>query len=121
MIIGQTIVAVDMGSQETTTVYSPWIATWGNGAIFPYEILQAGGVIDTLSVQVFTKNSEQADPGTQAGSTDSQSSPGTYSIDDATDLLELVRLKFILTPNAANDVYTAFVHLRALNPSWKTN
>lgn len=121
MIIGETIVAVDTGAQNATTVYTPWIAGWGNSAIFSFEILQMGGAVNQFSVEIFTKNSEDADPGTQKGSTNSQTAPGTYSITDATGLLELVRMKITLTPRANGNLNTAFAHFRPLNPSWKTN
>lgn len=123
MIIGQTIVAVDLGSQEPTTVFTPWIASWGNSAIFSYEILQWGGAAYEFAVEVYTKNSEDVDPGTKKGSTSTATGADTYSITDADGLLELVRLKCVLTPSAAasGGIATAYVHLRMLNPSWKPN
>lgn len=122
MIIGQTIVAVNMGSDEPTTVYTPWIATAGNSAVFAYEILSMAGGNPALSVSVFTKNSEDTDPGTQKGSSSVETAPGTYTITDAAGLLELVRMKFVLTPfDEVQKSATAFATIRPLNPSWKTN
>jgi hypothetical protein len=125
MIIGQTLVATSKtaGSSSTTTVYSPWIASWGNSAIFSFEIIAIDGATPSFSVQVYTKNSESADPGTAKGSLNTQSTPGTYSITNATDLLELVRLevKLTATMDEESGCCTAFCHFRILNPSWKTN
>jgi hypothetical protein len=115
MIIGQTIVAAVTG--DTTTVYTPWIASWGNAAIFPYELMGIGGTSASFAVKVYTKNSEDADPGTQKGTTNTQTTAGTYSITDATALLELVRIQVTLTAGTG----VAQAHFRVLNPSWKTN
>jgi hypothetical protein len=115
MIIGQTIVAAITGS--TTTVYTPWIASWGNAAIFSYELIAIGGTSASFAAKVFTKKSEDVDPGTQKGSTSTQTTPNTYSIADASGLLELVRVEFTLTAGTG----VAQAHFRPLNPSWKTN
>lgn len=128
MIIGQTIVAVDLddgSGNNATTVYTPWIASWGNAAIFSYEIIAITGALGSFTVKVYTKNSEEADPGTPKGTASTQSAtsitPATYSITDAIGLLELVRLEFKLTALATEQCCTAQVHFRPLNPSWKTN
>jgi hypothetical protein len=122
MIVGQTIAAIDStGSTTITTVYTPWIATWGNTAIFSHEVIAIDGAVLSFVAKVYTKNTEDADPGTAKGTPNSQTTAGTYSITDATGLLELVRIEFALSVRAIGGVSIGFVHFRALNPSWKTN
>lgn len=121
MILGHTIVAVDTGAGGSTTVYTPWIAGWGNSGVFAYEIIDIGGASPSLSAKVFTKNTEAADPGSQKGTTSTKGAAGTYTIDDATGLLELVRMEFTLTATTEEGCCTAYVHFRPLNPSWMTN
>lgn len=124
MIIGQTIVAVATGADGTsvtTTVYTPWIASWGNAAIFSFEVIALGGNA-TFTAQVQTKNSEDADSAAvNKGTLNSQTAPGTYSIGDASGLLELVRVEIKLIATHASGVRTAHAHFRPLNPAWKTN
>ena len=115
MIIGQTIVAAISGAQ--TTVYTPWIASWGNAAIFSYELIAIGGTSASFSARVYTKNSDDADPGAAKGTLNTQTAVGTYSITDASSLLELVRVEFVLTAGTG----VAQAHFRPLNPAWKTN
>jgi glutamate mutase epsilon subunit len=124
MIIGQTIAAVDSaGTGSATKVYTPWISTFGNSGIFSFEIISLGGgaAVQSFTAQVYTKNTEDPDPGTAKGTLSSQTNPGTYSILDATDLLELVRLEFKLNVKTSAGVNTGVCHFRPLNPSWKTN
>jgi hypothetical protein len=122
MIIGQTVSAIDStGSTTTTTVYTPWIASWGNTAIFSHEIIAIGGAVVSFVAKVYTKKSEDPDPGTAKGTPNSQTTVGTYSITDATGLLELVRAEFVLSVRASGGVSVGHAHFRALNPSWKTN
>lgn len=78
MIIGQTIVAVDCGGTVyPTTVYTPWVASWGNAGIFSFEIIAIGGASPSLTVKVFTKNTEDPDPGTAKGTANTQTAAGT--------------------------------------------
>jgi hypothetical protein len=122
MIIGQTIMVVGNSLTTTTSkVYTPWVPSWGDAAIFPFEIIAIGGGAALLSftAQVFTKSTEDPDPGTANGTLNSQTTPGTYSITDASGLRELVRIEFKLTVRVG--VQTAFAHFRPLAASWKTN
>jgi hypothetical protein len=127
MIIGDTIVAVETtgAASGTTTVYSPWISTWGNFAIFPFEIIAIGGglAFQSFTARIFTKNSEDPDPGTAKGTlnTVTTQTPGTFSITDATGLLEMVRFEFKLNVRASGSLTAGFVHFRPLSPSWVTN
>lgn len=104
-------------------VYTPWIASNGNAGVFSYELMELGGAVYEFSVQVYTKNSEDPDPGTPKGTASTVTSAGAYSILDATGLLELVRLKVTLTPDVegSGGVAPCFAHFRPLNPSWQTN
>jgi hypothetical protein len=120
MIVGQTIVAIDStGSTTTTTVYTPWISTSGDSAVFPFEIMSctAPPRLVSFTARIYTRNSEQPDPGVAKGTLSSQTAPGAYAIADATGLLELVRFEFKISARSG----MACVHFRPLNPSWKSN
>jgi hypothetical protein len=122
MIIGDTILAsVPPGGADTrtTSVRTPWIASWGTSAVLSYEITAIGSTGDPaeLVARVQTKNTEDADPSTFIATDTTRTATGTYSLPVSNSVMELVRMQFDLTATLC----TAFATFRALNPSWQTN
>lgn len=102
-------------SGDGTRVFSPWFPRQGDNAIFTVDVVAISGV--TLSVEVFTKNTEDAGNGSPvspaSGSLSGIVDPGAVAATWGPDtLLELVRYRY--TVESAGD----WVLFRMLTPVW---
>ena len=126
MLIGQVLVAaLPTGSggsgHATSTAFTPWMSRAGDAAVFLFELLDMGGAGPEITVRVMTKNSEDADPGTQIGSSSIQTANGSFSI-AATGTKELWRMEFtLLVDSAEGDCGVATARVRDLPPAWRHN
>ena len=98
------------------TVFSPWFPRQGDSAIFTLDVvdIDGGAAANQITVQVFTKNSEDAGSGSQTGSDITRD--GTEGAGQAGaeygSLKELVRYKFSVTGTGTRVLF------RMLPPSW---
>lgn len=110
--------AADAGA----AVYSPWFPRQGDNAVFTLDTIEIQGTGAQLSVQVFTKNSEDAGDGAVAD--DGMGSaveivrtladgPGRENNTWEGNLKEMVRYKFIMK-NSTDD----WALFRMLPPVW---
>ena len=131
MLIGVTVFSQTTGGK---IYFSPWFPRGGNSATFACEMIACADTtndIDTFSVQVQTKNSEDADmdavdllvsPQAITLSTDegitSFNAGAKLSDTGNQGMKALVRFKYIVK---AKNNGRAWVHFRMLNPAWRSN
>lgn len=116
MIIGTTLLAK---SPAVTVVYSPWFPRRGDAMTFVLDVIAIDNA--TIEVSVYTKNSEDIDPGVLAsGSAIAENAPtGTAgAIARVFGLEEWLRFRYEVTADMDPD---GFVHFRMREPSWETN
>ena len=100
---------------EAVSVYSPWFSRRGDSLIATLDIVALDGAFTTLTVDVFTKNSQDTGDGTNANALVSIVS-GSVGPSRATwegVLEEMVRYKFTLREAQPN-----WVLFRMLEPAW---
>lgn len=118
MIIGDTIGAPP--SPASTVVYSPWFSRQGDAATFALQIIEIDGANVSLDVQ--TKNTDDADPGASATvdgtAISNQTSTSTPHEVRYTGFEELVRFKYTVKGTGSS---MGFAHIRMLNPAWEVN
>ena len=115
---GEVLFAGWSGVDESTHAYTPWMPVDGNVATFGVEITGGSGGL-TVTWGVETRS--YADPTvTSIISGETISSLGTVGTktSSASSAKELVRYKFSTTSSAG---VTAYVMIRALQPSWNTD
>lgn len=106
--------------QAPSTVYSPWFPRGGCSITATLDVVEIEGDDTIIKVEVFTKPSEDAGPGSNADvGTDIQRSgtdgPGRSSETWAGEVNDLVRYKFDVT----NDMgLPGWVLFRMLPPLW---
>lgn len=123
---GETLYKGIAGSSADTYVYTPWMRSNGDTAVFGVQVINISASC-TLSWNVETKNSEDADPAATAlmASDQAETSTGVkYSKDGGGSTapldgcLELYRYRF-----ATGSGYSAteWVNFRELAPAWQRN
>ena len=103
------------GSSPDGYVYSPWTTVRGDVATFGVEIVVAGGGTVTWDVQ--TRTLELPTP-TAITLPSTVSTAGVYLVQNTTACEQLVRYR-MKTPGTTST--TAFVMVRALQPSWQVD
>ena len=105
--------------KDGQTVYSPWFPRGGDNLRATLEVVDIQGTGATLTVSVFTKNSEDTSNGADADSsvsfieTDAGRVTKEWVAQGAKGLKEMVRYKFAAT--ATEDGWVLF---RMLTPVW---
>lgn len=98
-------------------VYSPWITVRGDVATFGVEIVVAGGGTLTWDVQT-RKLESSANPPTVITSASTVTGVGVYLLQNTTACEQLVRYRMKTSSTVST---TAFVMVRALQPSWQVD
>lgn len=96
------------------SVFSPWFPRQSDHAVFTIETVNRNG--GGVNVEIFTKNSETAGNGSNAGGTTFSSPTGAGERNESgadDDLLEMVRYKFTVTGSAGD-----WILFRMLPPVW---
>lgn len=101
-------------SGATLSVYGPWFPKRGDSAVFTMEVVQVNSC--KLTVDVFTKNSEDTGDGAAAGGSAITRSTVGRTSGERTSLKELVRYKFTVT--GQTPATTDWVLLRMVQPAW---
>lgn len=111
-------------AKETAySVFSPWFPRGGESVIATLDVVAVDGAANLLTVELYSKNSEQSGDGQDAEastSIGSDATPGrkaaTWDANDSSnpaDILELVRYKFTISDSAGK-----WVLFRMLPPVW---
>lgn len=106
------------------TFYSPWFPKGADNAYFSYELLYknlgTGGTPGSFIVTVYTKNREDfGSEGTAYTSFTAIGSSTTFFHKECTNLKQLIRFKFVLTPGLTPPtVGQDSVIYRILPPTW---
>lgn len=117
MLIGQSVLAP---SAAAAKYYSPWFPRQGNECTVVIEVLRASGALTTFTCQVYTKDQEDADPGTTVGSSitiGSSTTASTITPAVRSGFKELVRYEITLQGSGAD----RWVHFRSNPPIWEPN
>ena len=123
---GETLYKGIAGNSADTYVYTPWMRSSGDRAVFGVEIVNISSSC-TLSWNVETKNSENADSAASALMTSDQAETtvgvkyckdGGGSMTPLNECLELYRYRFATGSGYST---TQWVNLRELAPSWQRN
>ena len=110
MFIGQTL-------HYGMNIFTPWMPKPANNAYFSVQLIAVSGTGLDLEFQVQHKNIDQAGDGDAVGSAvtiDGFSGLPKISAQNATDLKQLVRLRFKVTGTSDKKEWA---HFEVLNPS----
>ncbi len=103
---------------EGVTVYTPWMPSLGNSAVFAVDVIAISGL--TLTITLQTKLREATDESaniSEPGSISSVTTAGLKTSAELTNFKEMFRYKISTGSTPSLD----WAWLRTLMPSWRTN
>jgi hypothetical protein len=98
------------------TVYSPWFPRLANNATFLVQTVARSGATCTVTIQTKLASDSETGNITDKGNTIVCNATGVASARN-TDLMELVRYKYVITGTYDTD----WIHFLVLEPQWELN
>jgi hypothetical protein len=94
-------------SEGETTYYSPWFPRRSDAATFFLEVMHRSRSNASMTVGIFHKNEEDADPGTSVSTFSVASAVGVYK-KAVTGLKEMIRFEFQGSTQTATNEWMHF-------------